>query len=644
MIRSSYLLLVFLLSKALIAQDQPTFIPVFENGNGPYACYRIPAIVRAPDGQLVAFCEARRSDCNDFGKVDVVMRRSADGGKTWSNMKVVAENGDLKAGNPAPVWDLLDPRFPHGRLFLFYNTANGSENQVREGKAVAEVWFRTSIDNGDSWSDPVNITRQVHRILQPGFNADYLFTEDWRTNALTPGHAIQLLTKPYRGRLYIAANHSQGAPQDSFFDYRAYGFYSDDHGESFRIGATVEVPGSNESIASEWPDGRLIQNTRQQSGVNRQRLVSISSDGGAHWDTTYYDRFLPSPICQASTLLFYDHKKPYLLFSNPQSTSRREHLVLKASPDAGKTWTESRLVWEGDAAYSDLVQVNGEQIGLFFEKGNQGGLFFTAVTWSWLQDAHNSGLSDWIKPQQKANADRIRLSPPIVSPPTQLFSDRFFMEIKSGMPGNEYYYTEDGKEPDRQSQRYYQPLEIKDTKVLKIRAFNDAYLPSETITRQYTKIRELPALGHTTLENTPDAKYPGHGAETLTDQQFGSDNFGDGSWLGFEGGDCVVTLSYSRPVVANQLVVSCLSAPGSWIMPPAKIEVYTSSDGKRFDFWDEAMPGQAETGGRIITRIDLSGRRESYLKVVIKNFGKLPADHPGAGNPAWLFVDEVMVN
>ena len=101
-------------------------ILLFTNGQGPYACYRIPAIVNSPDGNLIAFAEGRTKDCNDFGDVDILMSKSYDGGVNWSEPFVVAQFGKLQAGNPAPVWDTLDPHFPQGRLFLFYNTGDKS--------------------------------------------------------------------------------------------------------------------------------------------------------------------------------------------------------------------------------------------------------------------------------------------------------------------------------------------------------------------------------------------------------------------------------------------------------------------------------------------------------------------------------------
>ena len=101
--------------------------PVFISGTEGYQSFRIPAIVKAPNGDLLAFCEGRLNGSSDFGNIKIVLKRSSDNGKTWSPMQIVASNDSLQAGNPAPVVDRTDPEFPKGRIFLFYNTGNASE-------------------------------------------------------------------------------------------------------------------------------------------------------------------------------------------------------------------------------------------------------------------------------------------------------------------------------------------------------------------------------------------------------------------------------------------------------------------------------------------------------------------------------------
>ncbi|MGH8184307.1 MAG: hypothetical protein ACREPH_11685, partial [Rhodanobacteraceae bacterium] len=123
-------------------------IPVFVSGQDGYHRFRIPAIVRLPDHDLLAFAEGRVHGTADFGDVKIVMKRSRDDGRTWSGLMVVASNGSLQADNAAPVVDWLDPAYPRGRLFLFYDTGDRPEQDIRRGIGQREVWYTTSVDGG----------------------------------------------------------------------------------------------------------------------------------------------------------------------------------------------------------------------------------------------------------------------------------------------------------------------------------------------------------------------------------------------------------------------------------------------------------------------------------------------------------------
>ncbi|MEK9830646.1 MAG: sialidase family protein, partial [Schleiferiaceae bacterium] len=106
---------------------------LFAAGDLGYACFRIPAIVQWESGELYAFAEGRRENCADFGDVDILMRTSVDGGTTWSAPRVIVDNGEIQAGNATPILDRMDPAYPEGRLFLFYNTGTASEYDTRMG-------------------------------------------------------------------------------------------------------------------------------------------------------------------------------------------------------------------------------------------------------------------------------------------------------------------------------------------------------------------------------------------------------------------------------------------------------------------------------------------------------------------------------
>jgi sialidase-1 len=378
----------FFITAFSIAQHQKNV--VFTSGAESYKNYRIPAIIALPNGSLLAFCEGRKDNAADYGDIDIVMKRSTDNGNTWSALKIIVDNENQQAGNCAPVVDLNDPAYPQGRIFLFYNTGNNTESEIRNGKGLREVWYKTSTDNGETWSNATNITAQVHRPKQPQVNAAYNFPEDWRSYANTPGHAIQFQHGTYKGRIYVAANHSSGNPQPNFTDYKAHGFYTDDHGKTFHLSNSVPVPGSNENMAVELSDNKLMLNMRNQSGNIKARIIAISSDGANTWGTTYFDKHLPDPVCQGSILAIGEKKKKTILaFCNAADTTARNNLTLRISYDEGKSWKESFVVDKSDdekkrsdyTAYSDLVKLPNDELGILYERNDYKEIVFTKLKW-----------------------------------------------------------------------------------------------------------------------------------------------------------------------------------------------------------------------------------------------------------------------
>ena len=380
------LFIVSILYSPLSAQSKR--VAVFVSGTEGHKSYRIPAIIKSPNSNLLAFCEGRVHGAGDFGDINIVMKRSSDGGKTWQALQTIVDADTLQAGNPAPVLDVDDPAYPQGRIFLFYNTGNNHEGEVRKGHGLREVWYQTSTDNGTTWSDPVNITLQVHRPRQPQVNAAYNFAEDWRSYANTPGHAMQFQNGKYKGRIFVAANHSAGDPQKQFMDYKAFGFYTDDHGKTFHIGADVNLPGGNESMATELSNDKLMMNSRNQKGDVRARIISISSDGGASWDTTYFDKNLVDPVNQGSILTIGKKKGQNIIaFCNADDAKRRDNLTLRISYDEGKTWSKNyRIDKSADGkndftAYSDIVLISKKQIGVLYERDGYKQIVFITINW-----------------------------------------------------------------------------------------------------------------------------------------------------------------------------------------------------------------------------------------------------------------------
>ncbi len=348
--------------------DQTT---VFENGTDGYNTFRIPAIVRGDNGDLLAFAEGRVNSSSDFGNIDIVMKRSTDDGLTWGPLTVVVDNGNLTAGNASPV--VLDD----GKIVLVYNTGNASESDILKGIGVREVWAITSEDNGLTWSTPLNITTSVHKPSAPEIDPNYNFSEDWRWNAVGPGHAIQL----DNGRLIFGANYRLEDKRA-----RSYSFYSDDGGLTWRIGGEAGLPG-NENQIVQLSNGDLLMNARPLATPETYRQVSYSSDAGESWTPFISDTELPDPGVHGSIISLDADGTDRLIFSNPASTRRRENLTVRVSYDDGDTWTYSKTVDPLSAAYSDLVIQKDKEIGLLYED-NDGtrSITYAQFNLAWLTD------------------------------------------------------------------------------------------------------------------------------------------------------------------------------------------------------------------------------------------------------------------
>ncbi len=320
---------------------------VFVSGKDGYHTYRIPAIVLTKQGTVLAFCEGRKNSGSDYGDIDLVLKRSFDGGKTWGPMQTVVDDGPNTAGNPAPVVDQST-----GTIWMPFckNLGDKGERFIKEGKAPRTVWVTHSTDDGATWSEPVEITQTTK-------------LDHWRWYATGPCHGIQLKT----GRLLIPCDYSDhgygGHP------FCSHVIYSDDHGATWKIGGLL-TDGVNECTAVETTDGQVYLNMRCYRGKHR-RAIAWSQDGGETFSEPTLDEVLIEPVCQASAVRFTDaarHDKNRVLFSNPAST-KRVQMTIRMSTDECKTWPVSKVLNYGPSAYSDLCVLPDMTICCLYERG-----------------------------------------------------------------------------------------------------------------------------------------------------------------------------------------------------------------------------------------------------------------------------------
>ena len=327
-------------------------VSLFKSGEAGYACFRIPALVKAANGSLIAFCEARKNGCSDTGDIDMVMKISEDFGESWSELKVIWDDGTNVCGNPAPV---VDSETGQIHLLATWNNGNDKESQIIEGTSIEgrEVFHLISKDHGASWSKPHNISSTVK-------------LPDWTWYATGPVHGIQLKQEPYKGRLVIPCDHIEKESKK----YYSHVIYSDDHGVSWKLGGTTPEDQVNECTVVELSNGHLMLNMRNYARKQSQtRQVALSKDGGATWIEQRFDPQLPEPRCQAALIAVENAGEQLLLFTNPADSQSRVNLTLSVSKDQGVNWYSKIPVYQSHAAYSDLLALDNGDIFILFEAG-----------------------------------------------------------------------------------------------------------------------------------------------------------------------------------------------------------------------------------------------------------------------------------
>lgn len=348
----------YLITKHPITEPPPgpEFVDVFWRSDGFYPQYRIPSIITLQNNHILAFAEGRES-MSDHAKNDMVMKRSVDGGNTWSDPIVLWDAGNDCLNNPCVVQ--LDSIYPGRLLFMFQKYPYGChESCVGEGYTgnICRSYLMWSDDNGLNWSAPWEITTQVKRP-----------TGD-TSICSGPGVGIQLQHGPSAGRIIFPYNHN-GAT-----GWKNYAVYSDDGGITWEYGedadeAVAGVQG-NEVQMVETVDGHLLMNARNTSGS--YRMKARSTDGGETWSDLEQETQLIEPRCMASILRYTDPSDGFaqsrILYAGPNTTGGRSMGNVWISYDEGYTWPVNKLIYAGGYAYSQLTILDQKTIGVFFEK------------------------------------------------------------------------------------------------------------------------------------------------------------------------------------------------------------------------------------------------------------------------------------
>ncbi len=387
-------LIIILLAAAqlAIAAAQPVKTNLFTAGEEGHKLYRIPGIVVTHRGTILTYAEGRRNTGSDWDTIDIVLRRSTDGGASFSPIRVIGRVSGTIERNPVAI-----ERKQGKPTDVTYN--NPVAIADRDGTVhflfcveYMRVFYMRSEDDGQTFSTPVEITQALDS-LRPAYA--------WRVVATGPGHGIQLKN----GRLLVPIWLALGTRGNGHGPSSAATLYSDDHGKTWRHGEiaipdTPEIPSANETAAVQLTDGRVMLNARVASSRNR-RVVVTSKDGTKQWTPPQYQEDLPDPICAAGFLsLKAKHgSKGVLLFSNPDNLVRadgknetskdRKNVTIRISYDQGATWPVKRSLEPGRSAYSDLAALPDREILCFYESA---GKFLTLARFpiEWVTGANDT--------------------------------------------------------------------------------------------------------------------------------------------------------------------------------------------------------------------------------------------------------------
>lgn len=307
--------------------------------------YRIPAIVTAADGSLVTVADKRIEHNGDLpAKIDIVSRRSTDGGKTWSDYVTVAAHDEIGGcGDAALVTDRTS-----GDILAIFSHGNGLWQ-----KEPAHISVARSKDNGVTWGKPVDINPQI-LTTDPDGTQPIKCTSAFASS----GAATQLMD----GRIMFAlVTREEGNPK-----FKVYAIYSDDSGNTWKVSDTPATCDGDESKVVQLTDGTLIMSIRNRFGSLRK--FSYSHDNGASWTDPMPIEDLPDPRCNGDIIRCTHDGKDYLLQSLPGDPKRRNNVAVYVSDDNGKTWPIKKTIVNMPSAYSSMTILPDGRLGILTEE------------------------------------------------------------------------------------------------------------------------------------------------------------------------------------------------------------------------------------------------------------------------------------
>jgi len=351
---------------------------LFAERTDGFTLYRIPGIVVTAKGTVLVYCEARKFSDADRGEIEIHIRRSTDGSRTFSEPTQVAHLGPRLPRNPnmpdkKQGKDLGGPEEQTVNNPVAIATREGQVHLIYCVEYM-RVFHIRSDDDGLSWSEPVEITAAFHAFRRQ---------LDWQAVATGPGHAVELAS----GRLCVPfwmATYDRKAPLRKGVGT----IFSDDGGNRWQSGDIAVIDAGEPNIAP-LADGAVLLTARNGHRQSR-RLVTRSKNGATGWSQPTFADELYEPGCMAGVIAHPGTSVvpgPLLLFSNPHTTERahsaRRDVTIHLSRDDGKSWPVSKTLQHGPSAYSDLAVLPNGLVLCFYESGTDAPIKKRSRDWAY---------------------------------------------------------------------------------------------------------------------------------------------------------------------------------------------------------------------------------------------------------------------
>ena len=339
---------------------------IWAPGENHSAHYRIPGIIRLDDGTLVASIDKRKNSEYDLPEdIDIEVKHSHDGGKTWSAPTTVAK------GRPEQGFGDAAMATDGKNIYMVMVSGSGLWNYPSQASKPLQMYATKSTDGGRSWEPVREISSEVYtdRFPYGGFF----------------GSGNGIITS--KGRIMFVAAMRMGANWGGQMDNVLV--YSDDQGKSWHSSPIVRSNG-DEAKVIELSDGSLLVSSRNRAGGANERTFVRSRDGGLTWTAPATWPELKGNSCNAALTRYAPvgaSKDSHLLLHTLPTSPTRDHLRIFLSEDEGKTWGYSRELCRGEAVYSEVVILEDGTLGIISEENDRPGfdIYFTRVSLDWIR-------------------------------------------------------------------------------------------------------------------------------------------------------------------------------------------------------------------------------------------------------------------